>query len=116
MPNIRNSPVFRKKGILSEYKEDDRRSALSLSDLFNYQNGKRPTFNIYGGGGLENTEYGNILSGGVGAESSIPLSEFINLMIEMGGGGAYGNLDLPDRKLKIREFDPYFGAGINYRW
>ena len=73
---------------------------------------------LYAGGGLSNTSGGDILSGGLGGGLEIPITEDLQLNINGGLGGAYGNLEFEedDRlfKEKIRELSSGYGVGFNY--
>ena len=73
---------------------------------------------LYAGGGLSNTSGGDILSGGLGGGLEIPITEDLQLNINGGLGGAYGNLEFEedDRlfKEKIRELSSRYGVGFDY--
>ena len=73
---------------------------------------------LYAGGGLSNTSGGDILSGGFGGGLEIPITEDLQLNINGGLGGAYGNLEFEedDRlyKEEIRELNSNYGVGFDY--
>ncbi len=75
---------------------------------------------IAGSGGLSQTQYGNIINGGGALGMQLPQTQTplgaLSLMLNLGGGGAYGNLKGKDWKEKVRDTDYGFGisANLNY--
>ena len=74
---------------------------------------------LYAGGGLSNTSGGDILSGGLGGGLEIPITEDLQLNINGGLGGAYGDLEFEEDgrldKEKIRELSSNYGVGFGYQ-
>jgi len=67
---------------------------------------------LQGGGGMDSS----MLEGGGRAQLDLPLSKDLSLMPYVGGGGAFGSVDTPRGKLKIRDWQPDYGAQLRYRF
>ena len=67
---------------------------------------------VYGGG----SSNGDVLGAGGIITTSVPVTKGLSVEPYVGGGGAFGSVNTPQGKKKIREFSPEGGIGVRYRW
>jgi len=81
------------------------------------RNQPSPEFSLRGGGGVSNTDFGNILSGGGQLDVDIPINDTLNLLLYISGGGAIGDLKGQDWSEEIRKLElGNVGLGLNLRF